>query len=338
MNISRRDFLQTAGVGLLAATTAPLAGQSEGVIQTVLGPIAPSKLGFTLAHEHVICDFIGAAETGRHRWEVDVVVERMEPVLSQLKERGVTGFVDCTPAYIGRDPRILQLLAKETGLHVLTNTGYYGGAGDKYVPKHAYTETADQLATRWIAEWRDGIEGSGIKPGFMKIGVDETKDDRLSEIDEKIVRASAQASKKTGLSVVCHTGGGPAGLKATQIFIEEKARPDRFVVAHSDGHGLHINQQIADLGAWVSFDGISRRPLEQHLKLVQGMIEKHASRLLLSHDNGWYNVGQPNGGEIRDFNYISDTFLPALKKADVSEDVVRQLTVENPARAFAIRA
>lgn len=330
MKLTRRNFLLGCSVLPLGAQDRPKA------IQTVLGSIPANKLGFALPHEHIICDFIGADQTGRQRWDVDAVVKRMLPVMQQLKNRGVTGFFDCTPAYIGRDPRILKRLAVETGLHIITNTGYYGGAGDKFVPKHAYNESADQLSARWIAEWRDGIEDTGIKPGFMKIGVDELKEGKLSQIDEKIVRASARASKQTGLAVVCHTGGGPAGLLAAKIFIDEGARPERFIVAHSDGHGLHINQQVAELGAFVSFDGISRQPLNQHLKLVQGMIEKHSARLLLSHDNGWYNVGQENGGEIRDFNYIADTFLPALRKANIEEAVIRKLTVENPVNAFAL--
>ena len=334
--VSRRSFLLTLGAAAGVCLAESAQNESTGFIQTVLGPIAPEKLGSTLAHEHVICDFVGAEKTGRHRWEADAVVARMLPVLSQLKQRGVTGFVDCTPAYIGRDPRILQKLARQTGLHILTNTGYYGGAGDKYVPKHAYEESVDQLAARWIAEFKDGIEGSGVKPGFMKIGVDEAKDGRLSEIDEKLVRAAARTTLQTGLAVVCHTGGGPAGLAAVKVFIEEKAPAQRFIVAHSDGHGIHINRQVADLGAWVSFDGISRRPLEQHLELVKSMIEKHSDRLLLSHDNGWYNVGENNGGEVRDFNYISDTFLPALRAAGVSDATIRQLTVANPAKALTI--
>ncbi len=70
-----------------------------------------------------MCDFIGAADTGRHRWDVDTVVKRMWPFLNQLQERGFSGFVDCTPAYIGRDPRVLKQLAEATGLHVVTNTG-----------------------------------------------------------------------------------------------------------------------------------------------------------------------------------------------------------------------
>ena len=55
---------------------------------------------------------------------------------------------------------------------MITNTGYYGAAGDKYVPQHAYEETVDQLADRWTGEWEDGIEGTGIRPGFIKGGVD----------------------------------------------------------------------------------------------------------------------------------------------------------------------
>jgi predicted metal-dependent phosphotriesterase family hydrolase len=339
--LTRRKFLRDATLLAVAAAAGAHAAPevAEPFVQTVLGPIPASKLGFTLAHEHVMCDFIGAEHADRHRWEVEAVVKRMRPVLAQLKERGVTGFIDCTPAYIGRDPRVLKRLAQETGLHIVTNTGYYGGAGDKFVPKHAYDETADQLADRWVREWENGIEDSGVKPGFMKIGVDEIESDsaRLSPIDEKIVRASARASKRTGLAVTCHTGGGPAGLAATKAFIGEKADPGRFIVAHCDGHGLPINQVVAELGAWVSFDAISRRPLDLHLKLVRTMTERHASCLLLSHDNGWYEVGQENGGEIRDFNYISDVFLPAFRKGDVSEATIRTLTVENPANAFGIR-
>jgi predicted metal-dependent phosphotriesterase family hydrolase len=286
-----------------------------------------------------MCDFIGAEHTDRHRWDVEAVVKRMRPFLAQLKERGVTGFIDCTPAFIGRDPRVLKRLAQETGLHIVTNTGYYGAANDKFVPRHAYDETADQLANRWLREWENGIEDTGVKPGFIKIGVDEIENDstRLSPIDEKLVRASARASKRTGLAVTCHTGGGPAGLAAAKTFIEEKADPSRFVVAHSDGHGLPINRTVAELGAWVSFDAISRKPLELHLQLVRAMTERHASSLLLSHDNGWYEVGQENGGRVRDFNYMSDVFLPAFRKVGASEATIRKLTVENPAKAFAVR-
>jgi phosphotriesterase-related protein len=325
--MNRRCFLGT----VLAATGCQSTRSRGPAIQSVLGPIPASDFGFALTHEHVMCDFIGAEKTGRHRWKVDEVVRTMQPHLEALRKAGVTGFVDCTPAYIGRDPRVLRQLAIDTGLHIVTNTGYYGGAKDKFVPKHAYTETEEQLAARWIAEWRQGIEDSGVKPGFIKIGVDEAKDGQLSEIDAKLVRASALASAETNLAVVCHTGGASGGLAAAKLFSGPKRK---FIVAHSDGHGLDVNKQVADLGAWVSFDAISRKPIETHLKLVQAMIGHHSHRLLLSHDNGWFAVGETQ--KIRGFTYLPETFLPALKTAGIPDSLIRKLTVDNPAAAFAI--
>jgi predicted metal-dependent phosphotriesterase family hydrolase len=340
-DLTRRTLLRDAALLTVAASAnaLPTSQAPELFVQTVLGSIPASELGFTLVHEHVMCDFIGAEQTNRHRWEVEAVVKRMLPLLRQLEERGVTGFIDCTPAYIGRDPRVLKQLAQESGLHIVTNTGYYGGADDKFVPKHAYSATPDQLADLWLGELVHGIEDTGVKPGFIKIGIDEIKGraDGLSPIDEKLVRASARASRRTNLAVTCHTGGGLAGLTATKIFIEERADPGRFIVAHSDGHGLPINRAVAELGAWVSFDAIGRQPLESHLKLVHAMMEKHASRLLLSQDSGWYWVGQQNGGEVRNFNYLTDVFLPALQNSGINESTIRKLMVESPASAFAIR-
>ncbi|MCI0536434.1 MAG: hypothetical protein L0Z50_14535 [Verrucomicrobiales bacterium] len=348
---TRREFIGaliagTLGLNLPAVVDAATEGRP--FIQTVLGPIPAGSFGSALTHEHLLVDFIGAAQTGRHRWDVSAVVKRMLPYLTQLKERGVTGLVECTTAYFGRDPRVLKQLAEATGLHIVTNTGYYGNPNDKYLPKHAYDETADQLAARWVREWEQGIEDTGIKPGFMKIGIHEAKGDplKLSDIHEKLVRAAAGVSKRTGLTTVCHTGfrfvtrawegGGPAGLAAARLFIAEGGAPGRFIMAHSDGHGLEINQQAAELGVWVAYDAISRRSLEQHLELVTAMIKKHAGRVLLSHDNGWFNVGQANGGEVRDFNYLHDTFLPALRKAGVSQEIIHGLTVKNPAAAFGV--
>lgn len=307
-------------------------------IQTVLKAIPAASFGVALPHEHVLCDFIGADKTSRARWDVDEVAAAILPNLMQLKERGVTGFVDCTPAYIGRDPRVLEKLARQTGLHIVTNTGYYGGANDKYVPKHAFMESDAQLSARWIGEAKNGIEDTGVKPGFIKIGVDAFAGGatRLSEIDDKLVRAAARASRETGLSVTCHTGGGAAGYAAAQLFAAEKGDPARFVVAHSDGHGHEYNRKVAALGSWVSFDGIgSGKTAQDHLNVVLPMLEKYAGRVLLSMDRGWWWAGEPKGGKIKGYTYLSDTFLPALRAAGVRDAVIRQLTVQNPAQVFA---
>jgi predicted metal-dependent phosphotriesterase family hydrolase len=312
-----------------------------GKIITVRGAIKAEEFGFVLPHEHVLCDFIGAEKTGAGRWDADAVVRVMLPYLKAAKERGVAGFADCTPAYIGRDPRVLERLARETGLHILTNTGYYGAAGDKFLPPHAFTETAGQLADRWVREAEGGIDGTGVRPGFIKIGVDpaEGSPKRLSGVDAKLVRAAGIASKRTGLTVASHTVQGTAALLQLELFREAGGDPAKFIYVHADGEkDLTFHRAVAKAGAWVEFDAVGSRPVDDHLKQVLPLVEEYTARVLLSMDRGWYNAGEPNGGAVRDYNPLPDVFLPALREAGVSEKTVKQLTVDNPARAFAVGA
>ncbi len=339
--ICRRSFLRrslSVTLGVPFAQAFAQNGRDEKKVQTVNGRIGFEALGVALPHEHIICDFIGADATGRHRWDQDAVFRRMLPYVEAVKLAGVATFFDCTPAFIGRDPVILKRLSGATGLNIVTNTGFYGGANDKYVPRHAYGMSVGAMADHWLREYEDGIGDSGIRPGFIKIGVDKIAAEtaRLSKIDAKLVRAAAIVSRKTGLSVTCHTGGGDAGLAALRLFVERGGMASSFIVAHADNHGLPLNRKVADLGGWVSFDAVGRRPLKLHLETVPAMLEHRADRLLLSQDNGWYSVGAPNGGKVRGYTGLFETFLPALLKAGVSQKQLDQLVQENPWNALAI--
>ncbi|MFN3420712.1 MAG: phosphotriesterase [Armatimonadota bacterium] len=310
----------------------------QDIIMTVRGPIAAAEFGKALVHEHVMCDFIGADKTGRHRYDPEEIVKVMLPFLQAVKERGFSGFVDATPAYIGRDPSVLKRLSELTGLHVLTNTGYYGAANDKFVPPHAFYETADQLAARWISEWREGIDGTGIKPGFIKIGIDPGP---LSEIDRKLVQAAARTHLQTGLTIACHTGEARAALEVLNIVKSEGVDPSALIVVHADAiPDEQIHEKLAMEGAWVEYDAIGARPINEHVKLISSMVRKgFVDRLLLSQDAGWYWVGEPDGGKdkIRPYTALMDELLPALKSVGIDETVLKKLLVDNPCKAFTIR-
>ncbi|MFA0766171.1 MAG: hypothetical protein OXFUSZZB_002801 [Candidatus Fervidibacter sp.] len=307
-------------------------------IMTVRGPIAPEAFGKVLAHEHIMCDFIGAEKTGRHRYDPEQVVATMLPYLQAVRERGFTGFVDATPAYIGRDPQVLRRLAELTGLHILTNTGYYGAAGDKFLPPHAFTETADQLAARWVAEWRNGIDGTGIKPGFIKIGVDPGP---LSDIDRKLVQAAARTHRQTGLTIACHTGEAQAALSVLEVVKGEGIDPSALIIVHADSiPDVAVHERLAEEGAWVEYDAIGAKPISEHVRLITHMVRRgFADRLLLSHDAGWYWVGEPDGGKakIRPYTTLADELLPALKSAGLEEGTLLRLLVDNPRKAFTVR-
>jgi len=305
-------------------------------LETVAGPIALADLGWTLMHEHLLVDFIGASEVSPSRYDADAVFKTVLPHLRQARDLGCRTLVECTPAYLARDPRLLRRLAEASGLHIVTNTGYYGAAKDKFVPPHAYSETAEALAARWAREWTDGIEGTGIKPGFMKIGVDEGK---LSDIDAKLVRAAALTHRATGLPIASHTGNGIAAFEQLDLLQAAQVPLGSFIWVHAQSEkdaAFHIG--AAKRGAWVEFDGVSEASVTRHVELVSRM--KTAGlldRVLVSHDAGWYRPGEPGGGAFRPFDTVFTTFVPALAAAGFSEGEVRQLFVENPRRALEAR-
>jgi phosphotriesterase-related protein len=333
---SRREWLAgclgVAGAAIAAPARAQPSARRRS-IQTVAGAIEPSQLGLTLVHEHVLVDFIGAAEVSPARYDADIVFRRALPFLRQAKALGCATLVECTPAYLGRDARLLQRLAQASGLHVLSNTGYYGANKDKHLPPHAFTETPQQLAARWIRECEQGIDGTGIKPGFMKIGVDAGP---LSEVDAKLVRAAALTHKATGLPIAAHTGNGIAAHEEIDILERDGVPLSSFiwVHAHSEPDGA-LHQKAATRGAWVEFDGLAPKSVDRHVALVLAMrAAGRLDRVLVSHDAGWYHVGEPDGGEFRAFDTLFTTFVPALKAAGLADADVQQLLVDNPRRAL----
>jgi phosphotriesterase-related protein len=314
----------------LAASLLPTAGRAQArQVQTVTGRVSPADLGTVLMHEHVLVDFVGADQVSPARYDAEEVFQVAFPFLKQARELGCRTLVECTPDFLGRDPALLKRLSAASGLHILTNTGYYGAAGGKFLPAHARTETAEQLAARWIKEARDGIGGTGIRPGFIKIGVDGAP---LPEVNRKLVRAGALTHKATGLRIHQHTGSGAAALEALDLLKAEGVAAGAFVWVHAQSErDPAIHREAARRGAWVEFDGIAPDSVDRHVELVLGMKKAgFLNRVLISHDAGWYNVGEPKGGRFRPFDTLFTVFLPALRKAGGTPEDERRLLVLNP--------
>ncbi len=316
---------------------------ATGFVMTVNGLLSSSEMGQTLSHEHVLVDWAGAGETGYHRWNRDSVMDVVLPRLHEISLLGVTGFVDCSPAYLGRDPVLLRDLSEISGIQIITNTGYYGAVDNRFIPEHAYHETAAEMAARWIGEFQDGIGESGIKPGFIKIGVKE--DTLLSDLHRKLVKAAAITHRNTGLVIKSHTGGEIPALDQINLLFEEGVSPDAFIWTHAQEGSIDKIIEAARMGAWISLDGvnISSMPDESgNMDFYIGRLTelKEAGlldRVLISHDAGWYDAGEPGGGGFRSYTDIHRFLIPAmLEKGFTKVDIDLILTV-NPSRAFEIK-
>ena len=281
-------------------------------------------------------DFAEVDVVSPDRYNATEVFNRVLPYLREIKQQGCDAFFDFTPDYLGRDPEILRRLSDAVGMHIVTNTGYYGAREDVHLPPHVMSDSVDQLAGRWIREFEEGIGDTGIRPGFIKIGTDPGS---LSEVDAKLVRAAARAHLATGLTIAVHTGPAEGAFEQMEILKEEGVDPSAWIWVHAQGErdkAKHVG--AAQRGAWVAFDGIKPRQEEMYLDLLTTMKENGLlNRVLISQDAGWYTVGEKNGGNFRGYRYLLDTFVPALQAVGFTEDEIKMLLERNPAAAFAVR-
>jgi phosphotriesterase-related protein len=328
--------------GIIIITCKP---DSREYIMTVNGPESPGKMGITLEHEHILVDFIGADSTGYFRWNRDSVIEKALPFVLEAKEKGVKTIIECTPAYLGRDPLLLKALSRKSGVNFLTNTGYYGAVDNKYIPKNFYSLSAEEVAGIWINEFENGIEDTGIRPGFIKIAVNP--DDTLSKEHYRIITAAGLTHLKTGLVIASHTGPDNPAFAQIAILKENGVDPSAFIWVHAQRGTIEGNIRAAKDGAWISLDNIGeRRNIEPGApysidwyadRIAELKKQGLLARVLISHDSGWYDPAKPGGGTFNGFTDIFDFFIPVLKEKGLTDDEIDQILVKNPQEAFKIK-
>ncbi len=302
---------------------------------TVRGLVAPEALGVTLPHEHILVDFVDAGKASRDRYDPNDAFDVVLPYLREARGLGCQTLIECTPAYLGRDPLLLKRLSEASDVHILTNTGYYGARNDQHVPAHAFEESAETLADRWTREWEYGIDETGVRPGFIKIGVDKGS---LSEIDAKLVRAAALTHLQTGLTIYAHTGYAVPAREEIAILREEGVHPSAWVWTHAQHETDNdAHEEIARAGGWIAFDGCREKSRARHLAHLLAMQERGLlDHVHLSHDAGWYRPGEPGGGKFTPYGLIFESFLDQMREAGFTEEEIELVMVKNPAKALMI--
>ena len=302
------------------------------IIYSVCGRLELQPGANILAHEHIMVDFIGADKTGPERWDRAAVIARMLPYLQALHDQNINLFFDCTPNYLGRDPVLLRDLSQRSGIQIVTNTGLYK---DQYIPAWGRTASVDELAARWIAEYTDGIEGTDIRPGFIKTAVNPGP---LNEEARRCIRAAAVCSRETGLTVATHCGDAVASHQILDILESEGVPPEKWILVHSQ---LVQNDDellgVAARGPFIELDGLAWGDYENHATKLRRLVDGgYANRTLLSQDAGWYHVGEENGGEVIGYTALIGKFLPYATPA-VAPDILETIMTRNPLEAYAIR-
>ena len=307
-------------------------------VMTVSGPIPPDRVGFTLPHEHTGI-YLWHVPDRWDYWELTPVELTLAEELADFRRRGGSTLVDMTGPGVGRDPERLRRLASRTGVQIVMGCGWYRGA---YYPAEARIDrrTVDDLAAELVAEFRDGVAGSGVRPGIIgEIGTDKPW---VSALEERVHRAAARAALATGMAISTHAILSPVGLAQLCLFEEEGVDPARVVIGHADSYPvLDHYLAILDRGANLEFDFIGHRfggeeAAEPRLvELIVELLERgYGTQLLLSQDVCHNSQLKANGGF--GYTFLQQHFLPTLRTAAVGEGEIAQMTIDNPRRILTI--
>jgi phosphotriesterase-related protein len=249
--------------------------------------------------------------------------------------------VEPSAMFLTRDATFSKRVADESGLNVLLATGIYTY---DHLPQFLLNRDEDAIAAIFVHELEHGIQGTGIKPAFIKCAADEPG---VTPNVEKVHRAAARASQQTGRPIMAHSHpASGTGLEQMRVFGEENVDPAKVHIAHTgDTDDLDYIERLLDTGCWIGMDryGLDMfLPTEQRNVTVLALLERgYADRMFLSQDYcstiDWFarevqEYLRVNAVPDWSMTFLFERVIPELKERGLSDDDLNQMMVENPKR------
>lgn len=312
-------------------------------VQTVQGPVDADELGVVLCHEHVRFRDEAVAAEWPNRYDEQLELDAALVSVNAAKERGVRTIVDPTAMFGGRDVRFMKRVAEQTGVRIVACTGIYSY---DYLPPYFENRDVDVMADHFVEDIEIGVQGTDIRAAFLKCAADAAG---VTEHVEKIHRAVARASVKTGAPIMAHSMPSIAtGPRQVEIFAEEGVEMSKVQIAHcGDTEDVEYIQGLIDTGVYVGLDRYGLEmflPIDKRNATAAELLRRgHAERLIISQDFcatiDWFPPEAAKAfegqGAIRNWSMtlVFDEVVPWLREQGVMDDGSFQtIFVENPKR------
>lgn len=320
--------------------------------QTVLGLVDTGKMGKALVHEHL-------ALSVSEDYGFDDKVRQIVSLLEDALKNGCSTIVDASTIemrpLMWRDGQkvalseFLKEISKQTGIHIIASTGFYK---EPFFPYSVYRMKVNEIAEVFIREITEGIEGTDIRAGLIKIGSSLRT---ITPTEAKVFRAAAIAHLETGVSITTHATHGTMGVQQLDILEEESVDLQHVIIGHcSLNADLSYHLSIAERGAFLGYDTIgkmrwiSAEPSEvfayQSDKIIVHLIQKmiqlgFKNQLLLSSDISPNEIDlNPDTFGRYGYTYVFQGFLPMLREAGVNQEDIDRIVIDNPRHALAIES
>ena len=306
---------------------------SQPHVMTVLGPIDPGALGFTLHHEHVF-NFVNPLAVD----DPDQILDEPAASLTDLEiyfAAGGRAIVDMGPADYGRSITDLLWIAQRAPVHIVQVTGHH----KHLIAAPLFGESSvDDIVAHSVGELTAGIEGTSARAGLIKAG---TSLDEITKVERRVLIAAAEAQRATGAPISTHTEYGTMALAQMRVLTEAGADPRRVILCHLDFQlgNLPYLREVLKTGAFISFDHWSktRHASDEARAAVFFKLadEGYLGQLLISGDLA-RKSNHPGYGGTPGFEYFLNHVPLMLMDAGFDAPSVRRIFVDNPARALTI--
>ena len=344
-------------------------GRNRGFVQTVLGPVHPSELGPTTTHEHLHIDFsfmyrpardtpseemadapitlenLGWVRRNYYSNRFNLQLLDLDTAISEVgkyREAGGGAVVDATTIGIGRNPEALVRISRETGVHIVMGAGFYVAAVH---PEDMDRRGVDDLARQIVGDIVEGVDGTGVRAGVIgEVGCTWPLDPN----ERKSLAAAAIAQGETGAAVLVHPGRHPdAPLEILELLASGGADISRVIMGHLDRTVFDFDalQNLAASGCYLEWDLFGNEgsyyPLAdidmpsdaQRLDFIQRIAGAgYSHRVVIGQDICTRHRLVRYGGH--GYGHILENIVPRMRRRGFSEEVIREITVENPARVL----
>ncbi len=303
-------------------------------INSVLGPIDSSDLGFTLMHEHIVSTYNGLYQNYPELIS-DNPLERGVAAFEKAKAGGVDTILDASVVDLCRDVDLMVEVSRRSGVNIIATSGWWLHESPFFL-----NFPPDQWADVFTREIEVGIAGTGVKSAILKSASDAPG---VTPQDERILRAIARAHLRTGAPIMIHSY--PTGEVARQqlaILTDEGVDLRRVKVDHSnDTTDVDYLVWILEQGCYLGFDrypgsvapGTALPPHfpashRERTNTLKALIDLGwADKICPSHDHiPSYAYVQDSSG----FLFIKDVVFSQLREMGVSEDIISGLCVNGP--------
>lgn len=307
---------------------------AEPHVMTVLGPIHPGALGFTLVHEHVfnLANPLNAADS-------DLILD--DPAMSVadleiLFAAGGRSIVDMGPADYGRSIEDMIWIAQRSPVNIILTTGHHK---DLIAAPFVRDDSSEGIAERSIREIVEGIDGTIVRAGVIKAG---TSLNEITDVERRVLAAAGNAQAATGVAISTHTEDGTMALEQIETMTAAGARANHIIIGHMDSRLDEFDYMISVLetGVFLAFDrfhNLKRAADDERASVLFKLAEAgFLGQLLVSGDISRKSTHTGYGGKPG-FEHLVDHVPLTLMDAGFDAPSVRQILVDNPASALTVR-